>query len=143
MDYILTQQHFLSNCNDFAVHTVTDLIKQFKLQHYVSSSSKPPDHSVLWINLSLPGYSQRVDEPVRRDQLPDHLSENNTDNINSRHFTKFMYNGDKHKFMNNNSWLSKTQEILDHIKILETQCDVDKMYDNFCTHIFSELDIFL
>ena len=53
-----------------------------------------------------------------------------------------MYNGDKHEFMNNNSWLSKTQEILDHIKILETQCDVDKMYDNLCTHIFSELDIF-
>ena len=142
VDYILTQQHFLSNCNDFAVHTVTDLIEQFNLQYYVSSSSKPPDHSVLWINLSLPGYSQRVDEPVRRDQPPDHLSQNNTDNINSRHFTKFMYNGDKHEFMNNNSWLSKTQDILDHIKILETQCDVDKMYDNLCTHIFSELDIF-
>ena len=142
VDYILTQQHFLSNCNDFAVHTVTDLIEQFNLQHYVSSSSKPPDHSVLWINLLLPGYSQRVDEPVRRDQPPDHLSQNNTDNINSRHFTKFMYNGDKHELMNNNSWLSKTQEILDHIKILETQCDVDKMYDNLCTHIFSELDIF-
>ena len=142
VDYILTQQHFLSNCNDFAVHTVTDLIEQFNLQHYVSSSSKPPDHSVLWINLSLPGYSQRVDEPVRRDQPPDHLSQNYTDNINIRHFTKFMYNGDKHEFMNNNSWLSKTQEILDHIKILETQCDVDKMYDNLCTHIFSGLDIF-
>ena len=125
------------------IHTdLTDLIEQFNLQYYVSSSSKPPDHSVLWINLSLPGYSQRVDEPVRRDQPPDHLSQNNTDNINSRHFTKFMYNGDKHEFMNNNSWLSKTQEILDHIKILETQCDVDKMNDNLCTHIFSELDIF-
>ena len=36
----------------------------------------------------------------------------------------------------------KTHEILDHIiKILETQCDLDKMYDNLCTHIFSELDI--
>ena len=71
VDYILTQQHFLSNCNDFTVHTVTDLIEQFNLQHYVSSSSKPTDHSVLWINLSLPGYSQRVDEPVKRDQPPE------------------------------------------------------------------------
>ena len=53
-----------------------------------------------------------------------------------------MYNGDKHEFINNNSWLSKTQEILDHIKILETQCDMDKMYANLCTHIFSELGIF-
>ena len=55
-----------------------------------------------------------------------------------------MYNSDKHAFMNNNSWLSKTQEILDHIKILEPQCDMDKMYDNLCrpTHIFLELDTF-
>ena len=32
-----------------------------------------------------------------------HLSRNNTDNIESCHFTKFMYNGDKHEFMNNSS----------------------------------------
>ena len=94
------------------------------------------------INLSSSGNSQRVDKPFKRDQPPDHLSQNNTDNIDSRHFTKFMYNVDKHEFMNNNSWLSKTQEIIDHIKILETQCDMDKMYDNLCTQIFSELDIF-
>ena len=98
---------------------------------------------MLWITLSLPGYSQRVDEPVRRDQLPDHLSQNNTDNNNSRHFTKFMYNGDKHEFMNKNLWLSKTQEILNHIKIFETQCDVDKMYDNLCTQYFQSWIFFI
>ena len=86
----------------------------------------------------MPGYSQRVDEPVKRDQPPDH--QNTTDNIDSRHFTKFMYDGDKYEFMNNNSWLSKTQKIIHYRKILETQCDMDKMYDNVCTHIFSDLD---
>ena len=82
----------------------------------------------------MPGYSQRVYEPVSRDQPPDHLSHNNTDNINSRHFTKCMYNGDKHEFMNK---ITETQE-LDHIKIIESQYDMVEMYDKLCTHIFSE-----
>ena len=52
-----------------------------------------------------------------------------------------MYNGDKHELMNNNSWVSETQEILDHIKIIEPQYEIDKVYDNLCNQIFSKLNI--
>ena len=53
IDYIITEHCTLPDIIEFKIHQCTDIIDQFNLRNFISSTCKVPDHAILSVSLSL------------------------------------------------------------------------------------------
>ena len=52
-DYIITKYCALPDIIEFKIHQCTDIIDQFNLRNFISSTCKVPDHAIQSVSLSL------------------------------------------------------------------------------------------
>ncbi len=135
VDYFITPYDCIKYCKKLSVRTVSDLIDHLSIQDQISSRCKPPDHSVVTLELT---YSLST-----ADRLTQH--QGHEQNENTSHKRK-MYCFDKKPdmFMKSESWRLAILDIvnsqLNHIK---SQQEVDHFYSHFCTLLTKELDEYL
>ena len=128
VDYVLVPQSGIDKCNDFAVHTPSELIDMLDLQSSISTHCKPSDHSVLVLKFSTTIF------------IPDRDTENVSD-VSSAHSNAKRVNWSRvpSDFQNNSIWQAAVNEIIDNIRTMENnQSSIDKVYGELCTMIYEE-----
>lgn len=128
VDYFLTLHSNLKHCQSFQVFTISELIDDFGLQYLISSKSKPPDHSLLCLEITF-SMSNLIesDEP---ESVP----------VNS--------NSPRYNFTRNTDQAFLSAEWVHNINTfinerqrqLVNQEKVDEMYYIFCALLTSEMD---
>ena len=108
VDYLITEHNVIDNFKVCQVISVSDIINDHNLFEFISKTSRPPDHSIVWSELDL---NLTIDTNLIGNFVS---SEDNCNNSNVKRVYKFD-NVDSN-FMNNNTWLYAINEIINTLE---------------------------
>ena len=128
VDYIAVIHTSMRNCVEYRVTPSNVLVDEYKIQGLISQYCRVPDHSYLGLSLNL-----RVGLCVDNNN-PGAV----TNPINSR---KYKYDFLPDNFLCSEVSKSAIQELIDRLCINDTtQNDLDKIYQDFTSNLFQEMD---
>ncbi len=124
VDYIFCPHDDFEKCSNFVVTTSKELVEKYGLQSLISERSKPPDHSLLQVKISIAG----LDKPVPVNHTAHDKRSYNVSNIPS-------------SFMNNDTACNELLNLISELELCrENQTNVDQLYENLLKCIYNEMD---
>ena len=141
VDYILTPQECLNSISQFTVRVVNNIIEQHNLYTMLSTQCKATDHSVVTVDIACSYVNQHTNS-----YRPTCNMVNNTDtgqNVINSHarVRKYRLSEPPPDFMNNDVWRYAINELISHTEqCLQTQVEIDEVYEKICKTILGEMD---
>ena len=127
VDYIVVPHDCFKNCVNFEVLLMTDIICKYNLQTFISSNSKPPDHSAVCVDIYT-GYRQ-----------PMSISGKSSEDLLKG--KKYDFTQIRDCFMANNVWRENIEKVVDKLEHIQgAQQEVNQVYHEFCKCILNEMD---
>ena len=131
VDYIFCPHDNFEYCSDFTVNTCKSLVEKHGLQAFVNNRSKPPDHSLIKINVQITSIMTSNDNNAQ------------SSTVDSTVLNKMPYKVSEIPvtFMNNEIACNELLNLIEELEVCrENQASVDKMYEKLITCIFAEMD---
>ena len=153
VDYFMIHQNNIDMCTVCKVVTVSELMKKYELYNLISGKCKPPDHSMLWLDVS-PFNAEKynlctnyldADTDCERADIDSSGKQINLEPkmCNSKSLLK------KHKFNDlpagfktNGAWHLAISEFIDFYQNkVSNQAVLDNLYIKLCTTLLNAMDI--
>ena len=133
VDYILTPHDCFKNCLNFDVLLMNDLLSEYDLFSQISAQSKPPDHSVLCVDIVF-------------DKSTATKTQENMVNCKNKKWNtkKYDFENIPNAFMQSQNWMNQINGLLEMLQKTENQqCQLDLVYSEFCQCILAEMDKYI
>ncbi len=149
VDYFLVPHECLQFCEKFSVQLVSYLIEKSNSENVLGPQCKPPDHSVLTLNMRYSYMPCNEMHNLLNDQCNVtsdsnwHAPDTIPKHVNQRR-KMYLFENRPDAFMNSPMWRMAINSIIDRIseEIIEKE-NMDALYSDMCKAIFEELDTHL
>ena len=137
VDYILCPQTSLDIVKTFKVLLVKDLLDEYNLTQLLSERCRCPDHSVLLCTFHTSRYSELAELEERTVGSQNETGTTEMPNSSKR----YMVNDTPPGFLTSIDFVEKLDEMISQLERCQNeQCELDRMYENFCKEMFKEMD---
>ena len=129
VDYFVTPHDCFEKCSNFEVLLINDLLSKFELFSNIGAQSKPPDHSVLCVEVV-------VDNNILQETQGNVINCQNTCSNSKRYNFDNIPNAFMHK-----TWLNQINAVIEKLQNTQNQqCQLDSVYLEFCQNVTAEMD---
>ena len=143
VDYICVMNDQFTMFKSFRVFTVSEMIDKYALTPLVSDRSRPPDHSLIVVELQVSvgdSLCEQTPSPALNIDTPPNTNAEDT----TRQKRKYNVSNISTDFMANAEWRDQLSIIINELlERTNNQCIVDDLYDNMCCKIFEEMDKYI
>ena len=139
VDYILSPQSSVECVRELSVLLVKDLVQIYDLSRLLSERCKCPDNSVIKCTINILSVYNNEHEGV------DNQNTSSPGNNSIPHSSKrYKFKDIPENFMNNPNFKEKLENLIAEVERCENeQQSMNKLYDDFCSEVFKEMDAFL
>ncbi len=140
-------QDAFTKCDNFKVHTMTDLCDQLKLAPLIGDRCRLPDHSIICADINIPISCVNHDYDIMCGDMQQSLGndiQDPTAEVNRVNRKHYKFDQVPNEFMSSDRWKSDINELIDLFATCQKeQREMDNVYDSFCCKVTEEMDKYL